>query len=565
MRTYRRNRRKSPPWRALAVVGLILVGGGVIYSLIARRPVNLSLIVGAEFVPDDALMAVSVSTRSRQWRRLRNYGTEESQARFQDGLTQLQDNLLAESNYQYDEDIAPWVGDRITLAILPPPEIDETTPPEDLRADRANLLILPIDNAGRLRSIVAQRQDESGLEERNYRGVTIYEPEIDDPLSEAAASRPSTLAVVDRRFLIVSQESSAVNRAVDAYRDNQSILTIPGYNQAWEALPATDFASLFVNVPNSLATLAEDSTRPLNANALETLDTQGLASTIDLENNGIRVHTLSWLNPDSETLLDVENSLPPTLVSRFPATTMMVMAGSNFSQLWQDYLQDSQANPLLPINGTWIRTALQQTVGVNLDNDLLPWMTGQFALGLIPTPPDEDTTLPGSLVVIAETGDIEATETLLRRMDRAVVDRYGFEVNVEVEELGQRRLVTWDTRRKGLNVSHGWLSGSVVFFTVGSPVTEQFLPEPESSLARNSEFNDVVPREPDDSNGLFFLNLNPTQVGEDGQEQTLDLPLLQLPPDQQAFLDAIAAIGVRVGFQDERRSRYDVFVKIDSP
>ncbi|MGM0454935.1 MAG: DUF3352 domain-containing protein [Cyanobacteriota bacterium] len=565
MRTYRRNRRKSPPWRALAVVGLILVGGGVVYGLISRRPVNLSLIVGAEFVPEDALMAVSVSTESGQWRRLRNYGTEGSQARFQEGLTQLQDNLLAGSDYRYEEDIAPWVGDRITLAILPPPEIDESTPPEDLRADRANILILPIGNAGRLRSIVAQRQEQSGLEERNYRGVTIYEPEIDDPLSEEAANRPSTLAVVERRFLIVSQESSAVNRAVDAYRDNQSILTIPGYNQAWEALPATDLASLFVNVPDSLATLAEDSTRPLNANALETLETQGLASTIDLENEGIRFHTLSWLNPESETLLDVENSLPPTLVNRFPAATMMVMAGSNFNKLWQDYLQDSQANPFLPINGTWIRSALEQTVGVNLDNELLPWMTGEFALGLIPTARNEETTLPGSLVVMAETGDIEATETLLRRIDRAVVDRYGFEVNVEVEELGQRRLVTWDTRRKGLSVSHGWLSDSVVFFTVGSPVTEQFLPQPELSLARHSEFNDVVPREPDESNGLFFLNLNPTQVGEDGQEQSLDLPLLQLPPEQQEFLDAIEAIGVRVGFQDERSGRYDVFVKIESP
>ena len=565
MRTYRRNRRKSPPWRALAVVGLILVGGGVVYGLISRRPVNLSLIVGAEFVPDEALMAVSVSTRSGEWRRLRNYGTEGSQARFQEGLTQLQGNLLSGSNYSYEEDIAPWVGDRITLAILPPPEINQDTPPEDLRADRAKLLILPIGNAGRLRSIVAQRQEESGLEERSYRGVTIYEPDIDDPLSEEAANRPLTLAVVERRFLIVSQESSAVNRAVDAYRDNQSILTIPGYNQAWEALPATDFASVFVNLPDSLATLAEDSTHPLNANALETLDKQGLASTIDLENNGIRFHTLSWLNPESETLLDVENSLPPTLVNRFPATTMMVMAGSNFNKLWQDYLQDSQANPLLPINTTWIRSALGQTVDVNLDNELLPWMTGEFALGLIPTARDEDTTLPGSLVVIAETGDIEATETVLRRIDRAVVDRYGFEVNVEVEELGQRRLVTWDTHRKGLSVSHGWLSGSVVFFAVGSPVAGQLLPQPESSLARNSEFNDVVPREPDDSNGLFFLNFHPTQEGEDGQEQSLDLPLLQLPPEQQEFLDAIAAIGVRVGFQDERSSRYDVFVKIDSP
>ena len=71
MRTYRKTRQKSPPWRALAVVGLLIVGGGVVYSLVLRRPVNLSLIVGAELVPEDALMAASISTNSGQWQRLR--------------------------------------------------------------------------------------------------------------------------------------------------------------------------------------------------------------------------------------------------------------------------------------------------------------------------------------------------------------------------------------------------------------------------------------------------------------------------------------------------------------
>ncbi|WP_159790363.1 DUF3352 domain-containing protein [Sodalinema gerasimenkoae] len=562
MRTYRRNRRKSPPWRTLAVVGLVIVGGGVLYGLLSRRPVNLSLIVGAELVPEEALMAASISTNSGQWRRLQDYGTPESQALFQEQLEAIETNLLANSDVTYEEDIAPWVGDRITLAILPPPEIDADTPPEALRADRANLLILPIGNAGRLQSRVGELEGGLGLQERNYRGVTLYEPDIDDPLSDEAANRPHTLAVVERRFLLVSQEPSAVIRAIDAYRDNQSVLNVPGYNPAWEALPGTDFASVFVNLPRSLAALAEDSTRPLNPEAIEALEHQGLASTISLESDGIRLHSLSWLNPDSETTFDLDNVLPPTLVNRFPDSAAMVMAGWDFHQLWEERLQNAQNNPLLPFNAAWFRSALQQTVGVNLETELLNWMRGEFALGLIPNSGNEDSTFPGSLVVMAETTNIEATETLFRRIDRAVVDRYGFEVNVEVEELGQRRLVTWDTRRQGLEVSHGWLSDSIVFLSIGSPVTETLLPQPDQSLLRSSRFGNVVPRDPDPSNGLFFLGLDQAQLGE---EEALPLPLLRLPPEQQGVLEAIEAIGVRTGVQGERSSRYDIFVKIASP
>ena len=535
----------------------------MVYSLVLRRPVNLSLIVGAELVPEDALMAASISTNSGQWQRLREYGTPESQALFQEQLEEMETRILGNSDLTYEEDIAPWVGDRITLAVLPAPEIGADTPLEALQADRSNLFIVPIGNASRLQSRVAQLEGGLGLQERNYRGVTLYEPQIDDPLSEEALNRPKTLAVVDRRFVLLSQEPSAVMRAIDAYRDNGSILRVPGYNQAWEGLPGTDLASVFLNVPRGLAVLAEDSTRPLNPEAIENPQHQGLASTIGLESDGIRFHTLSWLKSDSEITLDVESRLPLTLVNRFPDSTTMVMTGLNFQQLWEDHLQNAQTNPLIPLNSAWFRSALQQTVGVNLENELLNWMTGEFALGLVPSRGNDDTTFPGSLVVMAETTNTEATETLFRRIDRAVVDRYGFEVNVEVEELGQRRLVTWDTRRQGLEVSHGWLGDSVVFFTIGAPVTQMLLPQPDLALSRSSRFSHVVPREPDPSHGLFFLGLDGT-ILEDEQE-ALPLPLLRLPPEQQGVLDAVEAIGVRAGVQDERSSRYDIFVKIRRP
>ncbi|MDC0835985.1 Putrescine ABC transporter putrescine-binding protein PotF [Geitlerinema sp. FC II] len=541
--------RKSSRWRLLGVAVLLVFGGSLAYWVLSRKPADETVMAGARSIPEDALMAVSVSTADDRWQRLARYGTPDSQTLFREGLAQLEQRLLGDSGYTYTEDIKPWVGDRITVAFLPPPPISPETDPEDLKADRAALFVLPIANLNRVRQLAEAGDPSSSWQERTYKGITVRERQ-DNGSSYA-------IAILDRRFLLAATDTSAIDRAIDAYKGNSSIVSTPGYNRAWETLDATDpnAANLFVNVPQALKAVSETSTRPVESEALERVETQGVAIAVNLENDGIRFKGLSWLAPNSETTFDPERNQPPTTVDRLPAETVLVVAGSNLKQLWQDYLQNARANALLPLDAAWLRSALQQTVGIDLEAEVLSWMTGEFALALVPATDTTDATFPGALVLMAQAGDRRAADLFFDKIDRAVAEEYDFEV--EVGELSGLPLVQWDTRRKGLDVTHGWLNSTLAFFSVGVPTSDRLTPSDAQFLSETPLFERVVPQQPNPSNGLFFLNLADSQG-----EANLFLP--RLPDNQQALLEAIDAIGVRAGILDERSSRYDIFIKIPS-
>jgi len=72
----------------------LAAGGGAAYWYVERRLPNAAMPVGADIVPQNALMTVSFSTDAGQWRKLRQFGTSETQAIFDQNLAQLRDRLF---------------------------------------------------------------------------------------------------------------------------------------------------------------------------------------------------------------------------------------------------------------------------------------------------------------------------------------------------------------------------------------------------------------------------------------------------------------------------------------
>ncbi|MBE9186156.1 DUF3352 domain-containing protein, partial [Microcoleus sp. LEGE 07076] len=81
-------------------VGTLLIGLGFLayYLVISRGPAK-DLPAGATVVPQDAMMALSITTDESQWKKLREFGTPESKASFERFLSQLRDRLLKSNGY----------------------------------------------------------------------------------------------------------------------------------------------------------------------------------------------------------------------------------------------------------------------------------------------------------------------------------------------------------------------------------------------------------------------------------------------------------------------------------
>jgi hypothetical protein len=316
----------------LSAAGLLIGAGSVAYWLLSQRQISSSdLLVGANIIPGDALFAVSLTTDPQQWQKLREFGTKETQAELDKNLIELRDRFLTNNGYDFQKDIAPWVGNDVTIAILAPAIANKAVPKpvttnQDAASDQQSMvMVLPVKNPEIAKNILAQPKalKQGKWIDRTYQGITIKQ-------SEGQAGENLSAALLDRRFLVITDSPKATERAIDAYKNQTSLATTGGFAENFPKIANYQrFGQFYVNVPTAAKIAAASPNRPLPAQVLAQLqNNQGLAGTMTLEPEGIRFKGVSWLNPNSQRVLAVENKAGK-MQSRLPAETLMMLSGGN--------------------------------------------------------------------------------------------------------------------------------------------------------------------------------------------------------------------------------------------
>ncbi len=544
-----KKKRSSHSLRLTLGTASALIGGGVVAYLILNQQTSFSLPVGANLIPQDAVFAVSVSTDPNLWRQLRDFGTKDTQVVLDRNLAEVRDRLLTNNGYNYQQDIQPWVGEAISFAFLSPtantakpkPVVDGTTP-------QSVVMVLPVKDLQKAASLLAKpKSNQQGdWVERTYNGVSVKE-------TKNAATGTYSATLLDGHFLVIADNPQATEAAIDTFKGKPSLATIPGYQENFRKISASHpFAQFYINVPAAAKISAASATRPLPAQVLTQLQhNQGIAGTMDLESQGIRLKAMSWLKPNSDRVLAVENQAG-NMQNRLPAETLMMLSGGNLARLWQDYVLTSQNNPNSPLPPEQMRSGIKSLTNLDLDRDLLTWMNGEFSLAVIPTTPT-----PGSsadfragLMFMVHASDRASAEQSLAKIDQAMQSQYQFKI--QPATLNGKPVTNWVAPYGTLAATHGWLDNDVAFLSLGAPVTEKIVPEPSTTLASTDLFQNTVPKEPSPNNGQFFLDL----------ERTKSLPLPILLSDQQAILAPMRSIGVTAAVNDSHSTQYDIFFSL---
>ncbi|NEQ18673.1 MAG: DUF3352 domain-containing protein [Microcoleus sp. SIO2G3] len=550
----------------LGAIVLLIGGGATAYWLLVQR--NLSEVnAPAQLIPQDALLTASISTDSEQWEQLSKYGTAETKAVLEQELTQLKDELLTTNGYNYEKDIQPWLGETAMIAYLSSVALptDAGQAPPSGRSLQPDIIVLPIENPAQAKELLekANSQKANRFVERSYQGIRIRE-------TQKSNSRELSTAVLGR-FLVVTNNPKTTERVIDTYKGAASVATTPGYIKELSKIRANkSFAQVYLNLPTFSTIAAANSTRAglpngtlrsHNENLAANQQWQGIAATVRLEPEGLHFQGISWLKPNSSQKNTVQNNTS-RLPRRLPEDTWFMLSGSNLAQFWQDYTQGAESNPLTPIPPVNITAGLQATLGLDLEKDLLPWMGGEFSMALIPasgnplTLPEnqQSTQLGAGVVFMIQASDRKLAEKSLKQLDEVMATRYQF--IVQETKLGSQPLVSWTSPLGGVSASHGWLEGNVVFLTLGAPIVEAIVPQPQATLIQNPLFQESVPTKPNPSNGQFFLDVEHTI-----NSSNLNLPQL-LSPEQKQLAKAIRAIGVTTAVNDERSNRFDLFIQL---
>jgi hypothetical protein len=576
-----RKKNKSSLILTVAAIAAIINGGVAAYWVIMQeKSMQENLPVGAAIIPQDALMALSVSTNERQWQQLREFGTSQSQAGFEQSLAKLRSRFLTANGYNYQQHIQPWLGQQVTIAFLSPPkktsqgkltkqitpatesENSETEAPEPEK--QSVVMVLPIDHPLQAKQILEQPQspvNKNQWTQREYQGVTIKETKVNEDESYSTA-------VIDGRFLVISTDSRGIDRVIDTHKGGASLANTPGYSEALQKIADNQsFAKLYVNIP-AAAVAANIPGQEISPQGLAQIQQQqGLASNIILESQGIRFKNISWLKPNSQRKYQITNNAG-TMPQLLPANTLMMVSGGNFKLFWQEYVQGAESNPMTPFKPKELRSAVKSFTGLDLEQDLVSWMGGEFSLSLIPAKPakQENSQSPNigpGVVFMVKTSDRQTAEKNLAQLNEIMSDKYKFKA--EKSQLANQPVVNLVSPELGVKISQGWLDGNIAFLTLGAPITEEILPRPKNNLTQNELFRSTVPSELKPNNGHFFLDIE--RMGVDTTANLLSF-LLRLSPDittqnnLRNQLSPMQAIGVTAAVSDERSSRFDIFVKL---
>jgi len=553
---------KRPPLLLTVGAALLFIGGGAVaFWLTSRRGSAYKYLpVGAEAIPADAVAVLSLSTDEGQWRRLRQFGTAETQAQLDQFLARWYQRILVDQGLAFKADLAPWMGSEVTLAVLPSEAgTGLTLPNPDTVGDVPVAFMIPIADANRAQTQLGERLEAApAVDDNPYRGVVIQQ-------LPTRGSDPLYGAVLSAQLAVVSPQPAVIKRTIDALRGGGSLANRGEFVRAFEQLQGTTgLGRFYLDVPTAVTTLGELSDPPLGGNQLERLQVpRGLAGRLTVNGQGLAIHSISWLEGggDAFTPGNAASQMPQKL----PADTLLMVSTGDLQQLWQDLQSGPQWSALLPFEPAALELGLQVSTGLALAEDLLPWMDGEVALGVLtpaapaPSPESNDASNPmpnPALVLLAQVSDRAAAEAAFKQLNDVLEGRYRYAV--DSQDLGGIPVTRWQSPFGAITLTQGWLDGDVAFFALGEGVAAQIAPKPNRPLATTGPFQTTTGVAPRPNNGHFFLNLEAMA----GAEANVLLP--PLPQEGLIGTNVIQAIGVTATVLGERQVRYDIVATLRS-
>ena len=527
---------------ATLLVGLMAIGG---WKLLSGRSGTLDTSNGMNLLPQDTFFSVSISTDAERWQKFTEFGIPESRGVFQQQIAKFQTDFLTHYGYDYQRDIQPWIGKQILLGYLDNPgaTVDKSAPGKATL--KQTIAILPIADRGAAQRVIEQHQTpiDANLVESSYKGVAIRE------FKRKAGTM--AIAIVDN-YVAITTDRSGLERVIDTQQGGKSLLTVPGYTKALTEIEIDrPFAQVYMNVPVAMAVGAASSPQTLEpAKLAQAQNQQGIAANATLDTEGIAWKGISWLKPDAKQKLVVENQ-GQNMAENLPANTLAMVSGGNLQRLWQDYVRETESNPLAPLKPEKLVKDLDGMTGLTLDSEILNWSKGPFGIAMIPKPDRVNTEFGAGLVIIQQASDRSAAEKAFTRLDSKMAQTF----KINKVQIGGKEAIEWASPLSVVGATHGWLDRNMVFLNLGAPVATTFVPQPKSRLADTALFQQSTRSNLDHHNGQLFIDIDRTiNAG--------NLPLPYTSPEVRAGFQAVKSLGVTSAIFDESSNRFDIFVAL---
>lgn len=396
----------------LAAVGTaLLIGLAGIFWLTSHNP--LALLNGggttspaaAIFVSKQAPAVVSLLVNPERLESFRLAVARPGQRKnAREELKSLKQSLVAELGLDYEQDVKPWIGDEITLAV--------TT--SDVDRDAANghqpgyLLAIATRKPALSREFLQAFWQKRAIAGTNlvfeqYSGVKIISGALasspQDSTTNTDSPQPglSSAAVGDQFILFANYPKVLRDAITNVQAPSLNLSTSSSYQRALDSLPDRQIGLVFANLPQLFVWLDENSEDAL-ADEADARLYESLVATLNLDVRGLAAET-ALLPVVGKTLFPAKPVLnrPVEALKFIPAESPFSASGENLPQLMSqlqagvagyDRLEALVRQPLLALKSEWFN-ATENASDLTQDDwvaDMMRLGDGQYSLAMLPRP-----------------------------------------------------------------------------------------------------------------------------------------------------------------------------------
>jgi len=533
---------------------VVATGAGGAYFYFSQRSQATKGILGAAAaIPQEAQIVMAFNTKSEPWNKLAQFGTPASQKLISDGITKSPLNsLLVQSKTEYGRDVQPWLDGYVMTALVP-----NAAQPQ---APAATLVIAPTRDRSKSDAFLtkyreALTQQGARFTPKQYKDVTYYESPTRDPNNSVVT------ADFGEQYVALSTSPALMQQAIDTYKGTSSSLAKKPifakiYGSANQTKIADPLLQVYLDGEVALEFIGSQAKLNLNESAItqSRRELDAMTLTGGTQKEGLRFEINTYLkNENSNPLINNEAKV----LNLLPQETFLLVSGVNLYQSWQSLVAQSKGNASSAQLIEQIRKGVKDTTKLDLDQDILKWMNGEFAIAAIPNNQGILASPGFGFVAIAQASDQNVAQAALDKIDKAAQSSSGLlpkGVELKPKQIGDKSVVTWAIANTTI-ATRGSLDNNFVFWSMGD-LADTFIPKPARNLPESSPFQILTTGLPKSNGGYFYLNMT----------TALTLADRLLPPEVKsnpsftevrAVLDAINGISVTSTNVDAKTTRLD--------
>lgn len=537
------NGRSKAPWivgavvlgvvAVLAVILLILYVTGVLELLPFFGPKE----VAPGLMPVDTAFFVSVNPHLEDvagYQYLLDiYGDVDQVS---DGIDEGLAEFEKELGISYQEDIRPWMGTEAGLGV--------TGLADGMETGEDAIVMVVVVSTDKEASDAFLQKLRSNLEAD---GDAVVEKDVDGTgyyVREAESDWDMSLAfgAVKKTVVLTNDEDAMVDIINRASGEGEALADQKNYQELVEALPTGTAAYVYMDA-QQLARLsyaeaeAELQMAAPGLTPLEGYKAIGMAVNLDL--TGIQVDVVTTFDREALPQVTIDNwaaaeANAGRILARIPADALGFISGQDLASGWRTVYQTLSETPDFEETAD----AFGEEVGLSLDEDLMDWQSGEYALVVIPVANGPEG-VPIGLYSTMEVDDRSRAESIMGEVAALVAESVG--LPFVSRDVDGTEMQVFEVPFVNLMLGYGFPDDYLVIGFLEEAL-EVAVADAEEPVTADVTYQAVRDHLPDEVSGVTYLN---TRDIWPLLYSSLGLAVEQPPgEDPRPVLEPIKAIGI---------------------